>query len=1071
MSLENLNSQSSASAHVYVVEASAGAGKTYALARRYVQLLFNSFAPQEQAAFRNILALTFTNKAAFEMKERILEFIKTIALKKKSEEELNDLLSFPTKTFGGDSFGINSSPCLNREQASQKAFVMIDELLKNYNFFQVQTIDSFINALLSGCAFRLGLSANFKIKKDSRATLEFSLDRLIDRALQEPEVQKIFENFLNQYLFLENRTGWFPKKDIMSLVGTLFSKMNMLGLNYDQKSFSSSQILIIKKNILTLMNELKDNLPEGTDSRFSKILERFLHQAGPGFDTDSISDYFAREEFPVKKDYSLPSHVEGLWRDIRRQLQRLCEIESISIFNCYIDIFQKIFQDFKSLARKEDVLFLEELNKQARRLFDEQLLSVEELYYRLAARFRHYLMDEFQDTSVLQWKNLMRMVEEALSTGGSLFYVGDKKQAIYSFRGGEVALFDEIKKRFGLFGVSVETLEKNYRSQKRIVEFNNFIFSQENLRRFMERKENDELDKKKRKAIRFSPQEKDEIIQVFEHSKQSFLPQKFAGYVKIELIEPQNKEERDSLIRDRLCALIEDLRRRFSLRDIACLARDNQEVEKITSWLLAEGISVESERTSNIRENFLIKELISFLRFLDSPIDNLNFASFILGDIFSSALGLDVSKMNQFIFSYRTRITKEKDFYLYKEFRKKYPHLWESFLEEFFKSAGYFPLYELVLNIVQRFQCLQNFPLCQGYLMRFLELIKEQEEEHSDMNSFLEYFDEATIEDLYVNVTDADNVKVTTIHKSKGLEFPVVIIPFLGMEVQVGSGGQGEKSYVVEVQDEHLQLIHLKQKYLSFSENLSTIYQQEYKKAFLSELNAVYVALTRAAEEMYLFVPKRMGNSFNLMRFLLPEENLETGSPLNHPPKSRPVQVVFKLPSSDYRHWIEFLKDEFIDLKPISKREKILKGELVHFALSRIGNIPYGKEEVMVKQAMATLEEQFPGRVSTDFPDLGKVLLEMMNTKELRPFFVVESAEIFQEKEIVTSNGQTRRMDRLIVKEKEVWIVDYKSQREGTGIQQQQVREYAAILEGLYPKRMVKGFLIYLDKFEVEEVS
>src|SRR3989338_5638629 len=304
MSLKN-------SPHIYVVEASAGAGKTYALARRYVQLLFDSVPPHEQSAFRNILAITFTNKAAFEMKERILEFIKTIALKKRSQEDMSVLLS---------------SSSINREQASEKAFGMIEELLKNYNFFQVQTIDSFINALLSGCAFRVGLSANFKIKKDSRATLESSLDRLIDRSSKEEEIRKIFDNFLNQYLFLENRTGWFPKKDILSLVGSLFSKMNMLGFDYDQKSFSSSQILIMKKDIWALMNELKENIPKGTDSRFLKIFDGFLHQKGQGFDIDSVSDYFARDEFPLKKDYTLPPKVEGLWKDIRRQLQRLCEI-------------------------------------------------------------------------------------------------------------------------------------------------------------------------------------------------------------------------------------------------------------------------------------------------------------------------------------------------------------------------------------------------------------------------------------------------------------------------------------------------------------------------------------------------------------------------------------------------------------------------------------------------------------------------------------------------------------------------------------------------------------------------
>ena len=194
------------------------------------------------------------------------------------------------------------------------------------------------------------------------------------------------------------------------------------------------------------------------------------------------------------------------------------------------------------------------------------------------------------------------------------------------------------------------------------------------------------------------------------------------------------------------------------------------------------------------------------------------------------------------------------------------------------------------------------------------------------------------------------------------------------------------------------------------------------------------------------------------------------GRPQEHLPKPRPAQAVFKLPSSDYRHWIEFLKDEFSEFEKTSTREKILKGELVHFALSRIGNIPDGKEDVALKQAMAAVEEQFPGRMSMDFPDLEKILQEMLNRKELRSFFVVGDAEVFQEKDLVTANGLTRRIDRLIVKQKEVWVVDYKSQREAAGIQQQQVREYTAILRELYPDKIVKGFLIYLDDGTLEEV-
>ncbi len=183
---------------VCVVEASAGSGKTFELAKRYLQLLINPGLKIQEIPLRNILAITFSNKATIEMKQRILDFLKKIALDQfSSQEEKQEIFS-----------GLGVEELLARK----KAFLILDELFRNYNFFQVQTIDSFINAILSACAFRLDLSANFRIKTDALDYLAYGLDILIDRAATDKKVAKAFADFLKQYLSLENKTGWFPKK-------------------------------------------------------------------------------------------------------------------------------------------------------------------------------------------------------------------------------------------------------------------------------------------------------------------------------------------------------------------------------------------------------------------------------------------------------------------------------------------------------------------------------------------------------------------------------------------------------------------------------------------------------------------------------------------------------------------------------------------------------------------------------------------------------------------------------------------------------------------------------------------
>ena len=1044
------------SPEVRVVEASAGSGKTYALAKRYIQLLLNPSLKFEQIPIRNILAITFTNKAAFEMKARILEFLKKIALGRLSSSEEKEIL---------EPLGITS------KAAASKAFSIMEDLIRHYNFFQVQTIDKFINGLLSGCAFRIGLTANFRIKTNSQEYLACSLDQLIDQAFQDRKLFKIFQEFLHHYLYLENRSGWFPKEDMLSIICDLFRQYNYYDCLFKASPFDAEDIIKKKKDVLEDLRKLEENLPLATDKRFAGSLEGFLKKHTRSFDVDSLSEYFNREEFPLRKNGELPKSVEKQWQKIHRDLKDLVCKESYSLFNPYISIFHLVRQEFLKLSAKDDCLFLEELNKKAGLLFDEDYITVEELYYRLAARFRHYLADEFQDTSRLQWHNLEKMVEEALSTGGSFFYVGDRKQAIYSFRGGDVQLFDDIKERFGPFNVQEDFLTKNWRSHKAIVEFNNALFSWDNLKGFIERKEAYEQQKNKHKAVGFTAADREEIKEAFQTAQQSYRPEKTKGFVRIEYLEADKKEESHSILREKIIALIQDLKSRFAPQDITLLARSNSEVEQLTSWLLEEGILVESERTSNVKENFFIEELILFLKFLNSPIDNFSFSRFILGEIFGKVSGINKEGLHAFLFSQRERLPKEKDFYIYTEFRRIYPDVWDQLIDEFFRNVGLYPLYELLISIYHRFKVLENFSEYQGFWMHFLEIIKGSEEEHADLSSFLGYFDNLKGEELYVPVMDSGAIKILTIHKSKGLEFPVVILPFLGMEIQVGSQGPDQsQSYILKREDDTMNLLRLKTKYLQFSEELYQIYVKEYKKTFLAELNNIYVALTRPQCELYAFVPKKIRGSFNLTKFLIPEGQVEWGEKGNYESKMVSAQEknIMAIPPADYHNWIEYLREEFLDLDALKNREKKQQGELTHFILSFVKNLKENNLEDYLQQAQNEMRLYFP-----HIPPEGHYFSQvqpLVEAKALRPFFYIEEGKVLTEAEIVSKKGHIKRIDRLIVKAGEVWVVDYKQSRDFKD-HQAQIREYMELISELYPNHKIRGFLVYLETRSVEAVD
>lgn len=1028
--------------HIIKVEASAGSGKTYTLAKRYIHLLINSWLNPDDIPLETILAITFTNKAAVEMKERILDLLKRIALDAfRNNKEKEDVLS---------ALGVDD------DFARAKAHKIMDCLMRNYNFFQVQTIDSFINAILCGCAFKLGLSANFKVKEEYADYLSYGLDNLIDMASSNEDIRKMFHNFLLHYLFVENRLGWFPKKDILLRMLSLFSYANKYARPILRTQVEAQAPLLAKKKALGLMSELRKHLPEKTNAAFIKGLDRFLQYNQKSFNIDSVSNYFKRDNPPVNKGVDLPIETKALWYKVREQLKIACESESAAAFNYYIAIFEGLLGMVKEVLRSDDILFLEALNKEASRLFSSASFSLPELYYRLACRFKHFLIDEFQDTSLLQWENLFIMVEEALAQDGSLFCVGDKKQAIYRFRGGEAALIEGIQRQFRGINLKEDYLNVNYRSHGKIVEFNNKVFCQENLKRFLDARE--ETDKE---SVRFSLEQREEILKVFLGCEQQYRGAAGMGYVFVEPLDYKNREDINAALKDRVLSLIEDLHLRFCYKDISILARKNEQVEWLTAWLLERDIPVESEKTLNIKENAYIKEIVSFLRFLNSPIDNLSFASFILGDIFLKASGLERQKMQDFIF--RQRDKNRESMYLYRAFRREYPDVWEGLIEEFFRNVGFVSLYELLISIFSKFKVVSNFYEYQGFFMRFLELVREEEDEHSSLGDFLEFFDTAREEKLYVNVTEDDAVKVLTIHKAKGLEFPVTIIPFFELNVKVNSE--------VVVGEDKFNIVHLKKEYTGYSSGLADLFSREYLKAFIDEMNSIYVALTRPKEELYIFVPLRAEHGFNPASLLLQENNFASGqkSVDNKKDAFKTDALVMEIPAGEYKDWIPALKNEFTDADILLAREEIRKGEVLHYILSFLGNLSKQDKDTILKEAVDKTKIKFaPIR---DFQGYIDIINNLLGDKGLKDYFEVNDGEVFQEKEIVDAFGNTKRIDRLIVKPKEAWVIDYKSSRAKDDTYSGQVREYMRSIRDIYPDRKIKGILIYLDKLDVEIVG
>ncbi len=1015
---------------VVVVEASAGSGKTYTLAKRYVQLALY-LVSRQNLPIQSILAITFTNKATWEMKSRILDFLKRTALKQLKPYEIQDIL-LPLD--------------MTQDNACVLAFTLMEDVIHHYHYFQVQTIDSFINTLLSGCSFKIGLSAHFKIQRNFRDYLELALDELLEMAHTDKKVRRLFENFIRQYLFLENRGGWFPKEDLLKSMVVLFRQFNTY-----QKPLTvypcEEDLFVKKKTIYDLIRKLQLSCPPQTNKRFLTHVEEFVKASDGIFDVDQLKPYWAMEDFPINKGSQPSPEIQQLWKKLHQQIHDLCWLESHTMFNAYINVFEALLSNFYQLSKRDDVLFLEELNRKASVLFEEDLVSVEELYFRLAARFQHYLIDEFQDTSLAQWRNVACMVHEALSSRGSLFYVGDKKQAIYAFRGGESRLFDALQSQLIEY-VQTQSLNRNYRSCRRIIEFNNCVFDPVNLRAFLNRKYEDDREHK-REGVYFNDEDFVNITNTFGHAKQSSGKDLDGGVVRISYLSGRTKTEFSDDAKKKLIALIEDVSQRFALKDIAILTRGNDELEQVTQWLLQEGIYTQSERNSDIKNNPLVAELMAFLQFLHSPIDNNAFVQFCLGDLLPKASNLTTQRLQEFLFDCARRKDKIKDLYFYKEFRDAFPQVWEDFFEPFLRQVGAYPLYELTVGIISRFNCEKHFAQYQGFVMHLLQLIKVREEQSCDLAAFLDYYE--TLEDQsserFVPMAQPEAVKILTVHKAKGLEFPVVIIPFLEMDIKVGFGGRdGAQSYVLDIQEQGMGLVRLKENYRTFCPQLQTKYEVEYKKAFLLELNTIYVALTRAIEELYIFIPMRSGNSVNNAWFLIPEECFNMGTPAVRPLTHETLQAHRRISSFVDDQWLPKLKEEFFSEQVVSA-VAAHQGEVCHEFLSRVGNL---------SQTTIALPEEI------------RSFVESSNLKKF--FYLPSDAKVFCEKEFVNAYGDTKRIDRLIIFSDKVWVIDYKTSHLGQGYHQNQVRDYIGLVKAFYSKYKVEAFIIYLDDLTVESL-
>ncbi len=1011
---------------VTILKASAGSGKTYSLTERFVQFLLSGKIPQNH--LRNILAITFSNNAAKEMKGRILSWLKEIYFEDPEKvKELSEIVS------------------LKKEHLPAKAGAVIDGILRHYTEFQVKTIDSFMTSIYKASAINLGYSPDFDIVMAPGNIMAYAFNRFL-RGVREktPEAQSL-EKLLE--IVLESRGGesaylWDPSKDFLDETVELYHKHS--GIVKEAKTVDvEKEIESVKKEIRDTVERLnglveKSCLTKSKGSSFHKILEIVRGNNFPDLVDKGLVNVPVIK--PKKEeDMARYEKISEQWELLGDGIRRYIGFYAATYYGPYLRTYEAFKDILERVKKREGIVFIHDINKKLSDYLDQEI--VPDVYFRIGETIYHYLIDEFQDTSPIQWANLFPLIENSLSQGGSLFAVGDTKQAIYGFRNADYEIMKglESKNPFSSALHHVKELEINYRSLEGVVDFGKEFFKRVIANHDKYR----------------DPASRSGLIDYEQRVKEDHGG---SGYVEVIRCEKKDDEPAE---KEKIQELIKDLvRRGYSYSDIAILAYRNEDVVNITAWLNEIDVRFVSYSNLDIRTRKLTSEIVALLTFLDSPPDDLSFAGFVLGDIFRKSLERNqrvfgLKELHQFFFRNRRKAP------LYKAFREEFPEIWEIYFEDLFKSTGYLPLYDLVNEIYRIYGVFDKFKEEEATLIKILEVIKNFEGEgRNNPGDFLKYAsDKETDEaDWTIDVpAGIDAVKVMTIHKAKGLGFTVAIV-LIYEEV-----GRGFK-YILDEETDGVHLLKVNQQIMKASSFLQEKYEEERLKDLVNKLNTLYVGFTRAEDELYIVGVEGSKNQFPTD--LLKEVNPKIGRK-NVPRPCSPETIEEEM---NLYHHPDPLRFPFAPVEDLNLAER-LRGEFIHRVLYFVDGL--GEEiESDLGRIIRRVNDELRADYSVEAIKID--LLEFLNHEEIKPYFEARPGRVIRkEQDFSDVRGNLFRMDKVIIEEDRVIVIDYKTgtDKEIEREYVSQLKNYIRILKEIYPDRNIEGIIAYVDLKEIKKVK
>jgi len=1014
-----------------IYRSSAGSGKTYTLVKEYLKLVLSD--PEN---FRSTLAVTFTNKAAAEMKDRIVESL--IRLSRGEDKELEETLR---------SEGVKNNIQFEAAKVLQKT-------LHQYSYFSILTIDSFFLKIIRSFAKELKLQLGYDIEIDLPKVMDKIVNELLD-SISSSENDKL-RQYIEKYVFysIDEDKGWKVEYRIKAIADEIFKEAYWIkkashgseDLTDNREAMESFTAVLFEilgtfdtfmrtksaeaEELLIQYDLSVEDFPYGKSGFMNYLIKKIRYKdCKPG--SRALEASRDLKKWTTKKTspkvliaaeaglFSILCDTVNYYDENFRKYNTAKElIKTVHILGVFSDLLEKL----KVYRDENRTMLISDINNLLRSVISDD--NTPFIYEKTGNVYRNFLIDEFQDTSTFQWKNFLPLVENSLGENNFSMIVGDVKQSIYRWRNGNMKLLLEgVKQDLSGFGEMIEErlLDENRRSRKNIIGFNNGFFQ-----------------KASEIIAGKAPEGKSGLItDSYKDVEQKSEFSKPGGSVYVDLInndEGNDHSAREISIARTIEATRDAIAKGYRQKDIMILVRDKADGSEAAYYLTEAGFRVISSESLLLTNSPRVKLLVNLLKYIANTKNHIakteilynylrffkesSYRQYTLHEIFS-----DWKKWKDSIF------TKE----LPKGFLNETS---DAVHPDFFGLS----LYETLENLIRMFNINAG---ADTYLLRFLDVVREYLiKNNSDITAFIDWWEDNQAE-YSIIVPEIENaVRIMTIHKAKGLQSPVVILPYCnwGMDISGFRDLMWASSEVTPFNSSSAFYVKaakaLEESY--FSED----YREEAALTLLDNLNLLYVAFTRAIDCLLVNVPESENKRYNVGNLISEVLEVESSAhgflsdkvtfekTLNNSDTSEtesPYRIE-KIISSAFKEKLSIRSTSVRGIDDTERIEELKEwGNIVHKALSYINK----KDDIDSAINRLSLD----GEISLEtISSLKQLLNDFFENKFVKKWYggqykVLAEEGIILTPELVKKNGGIRsiRPDRVLVKDNSVIIIDFKT--------------------------------------------